>query len=366
VSVISISISSLAKSFSRITSSNLPQPSFQGGLKGGSRDEFETANKLLSTGLMFSMDEFLKSNRKIALGLNITLDDNGKAFVRFDDLIYDKGYYTRYGPASFVLNTGLGFEIFEWFYFGGGVLASLHSSADFYVDVDLGGRTEKEAMKLDADIQFAPIVSMFFKFNPVSFGMTYKGEINGQMLPIRTKAVNSVGGSKLVDLPMDLLFKDSFVPANLSLGVGWDITDSLFITLDASWNGWGRFDEVMRENDLAREDIDIDMTDTYVPRFGLEYQVVDSLYLRTGYSYEISPLQKPGSNGNYMLDNTKHIGALGVGYNLDLGIFNYPISFDAAFFHHYLIPRDLESSDGTILESEGNLSGGTASITIRF
>jgi len=342
------------------------QPSFQGGPKGKSQDEFNVANKLISLGLVMSMDEFLKSNRKIALGLNITLDDNGQAFIRFDDLIYENGYYSRYGPASFVFNAGLGFEIMEWFYFGGGVLTTLHSNADFYVDVDLAGRTEKEGMRLDAEIVFAPLVSLFFKFDPVSIGIAYRGETSGEMLPIKTTAVNTVGGSKLVDLPLDLLFKDSFCPSNLAIGIGWDVTENLFLTLDGTWYGWGRFDQVMSENDLVRDDIDIDMVDTYVPRFGLEYQVVENLFLRFGYSYETSPLRRPGSNGNYMLDNTRHIGSLGLGYDLDLGIFNHPISFDTAFFHYYLAPRELESSDGTTLESQGNLSGGTASITIRF
>jgi long-subunit fatty acid transport protein len=186
------------------------------------------------------------------------------------------------------------------------------------------------------------------------------------MGPIVTNATNSVGGSKLVDLPLDLYFKDAYLPQKVSLGVGWRIIDDLLWTVDGVWYNWGGFDEEMSKDDLVRDNIDFDFVDTYVPKTGLEYQVVENLFLRFGYSYQTSPLRKPGSNGSYLLDNDKHVGGLGIGYDLELGILNYPISLDAAFTHHYLAPRDLESSDGTKLESKGNLSGGTASVTIRF
>ncbi len=342
------------------------QPNFDGGIKNGSKDRFDVANKVVSMGMIWAMDEFLKSNRKLAFGLNATLDDNGKAFIRFNDLDYDNGYYYRYGEASFVINAGFGFEIVEWFYMGLGVLTTLHSDATFYVDIDLAGRTENEGMTLDADVVVAPIVSSFTQFDPVSIGLTYHGETHGRMGPIVTKATNTVGGSKLVDLPLNLYFKDAYLPQKLSLGVAWQIVDDLLWSIDGVWYNWGGFDEEMSKDDLVRDSIDFDFVDTYVPRTGFEYQVVEKLFLRFGYSYETSPLRKPGSNGNYLLDNNKHIGGLGIGYDLELGILNYPISLDAAYTHQYLAPWELESSDGTKLESKGNLSGGTASVTIRF
>lgn len=342
------------------------QPNFEGGVKGGEKDTFDVANKVVSTGIILSMDEFLKSNRKIALGLNITLDDNAQGFIRFDDLAYENGYYGRYGQASFLFNAGLGFEVVKWLYLGGGVLATLHSKTDFYVDTDLAGETKDEGMKLTADIYLAPVAALYLHFDPVSVGFAFRGEMHGEMTPIVVNASTNVGGSKLIDLPMTLYFLDSFVPASLSLGVTWRITDEFALSLVGDWYHWGNFDDVMINDDMIREDIDMDWVDTYVPRIGGEYQVVENLFLRFGYYYEQSPLRKPGSDGNYILDNDKHVGSLGLGYDLDLGILNYPLSIDAAYFHDYLAHRQLESADGTELESQGSLNGGIATVTLRF
>jgi long-subunit fatty acid transport protein len=316
--------------------------------------------------MIFSMDELLKSNRKMALGVNFTLDGNGLTFIRFNDLRHENGYYARYGEASFMINAAFGLEVVEWLYLGGGILTTLHSSADFYTDIDLAGRTDKEGMSLNAKAVFSPVAAIFFSVDPVAIGLVYRGESHGEMVPITTNATNSVGGSKLVDLPIELLFKDAFVPANLSLGVSWDITESVMLAIDGIWYHWGEYDEIMTVNDLVRDEMNTDFVDTYVPKLGLEYQVIDRLFLRFGYSYEASPLRKAGDKGNYILDNDKHVGSLGIGYDLNIGLFNYPFSIDAAFFHHYLAPRELEGADGVKLESEGNLSGGTASITLRF
>ena len=342
------------------------QPNFDGGIKGRDRETFEVTNKALSLNIILALDELLKSNRKIAVGINAVLDDNGKAFIKFDDLHRENGYYARYGQSSFMINANFGFEVVEWFYLGAGVLTTLHADANFYTDVDLAGRTDQEGMSLDADIFFSPVGALWLNFDPVNLGLVYRGVNHGRMGPIVTEAENNVGGSKLVDLPIRLFFKDTFTPANLALGVSWHITDSLLLSVDGTWYHWGQFDEEMKKNDLPRDTIDIDMVDTYIPRIGTEYEVAENLFLRFGYSYDSTPVRKPGSQGNYILDNDKHTGALGVGYDLELGIMNYPISLDAAFMHHYMVPNELESSDGTTLESEGNLSGGAASITFRY
>ena len=342
------------------------QPNFEGGPKSGSNEKFETSNKILSTGLIIALDELLKSNRMIAIGLNAALDDNGKAFINFDDFPHEDGLYTRYGESSFIFNLSLGFEIVEWFYFGGGVLTTLHSDADYYYDVDLAGRTDREAVLMEMDVNYSPIVSTFLRFDPVSIGLTYRGANHGEMGPVKTSAANTVGGSRLVDTPFKLFFKDTFVPENISLGIGFQATESFLIVLDGVWYHWGQFDEVMTEDSQSRDSVNFDMVDTYVPHVGGEYEMAENLFLRFGYSYNATPVRKPGSDGDYIIDNDRHVGSLGLGYDLELGILNYPLSIDAAFFHHYLAPTELESSDGSKFESEGNLSGGVGTLTLRF
>lgn len=344
------------------------QPNFEGGRKGKT-EQFVEANKVLSAGVVIALDEFLKSNRKIALGFNVVLDDNGTAVTRYNNIPSDNGYFVRYGESSMGVAASLGFEIVEWFYLGGGVMISLHNTSELYSETDLAGNTKNEGLNSDTNASYAPIVALFMQFDPVSIGLSYRGTSYGEFEANQEKGNNSVnvGGSKLADIPVRLLFKDSFVPMNINFGLGWQATPEFLLAFDFSWFYWQQFDEYMKKDDVVRENVSIDFIDTYVPRIGGEYEVVNNLFLRFGYSYDQSPLRNPGSNGIYMLDNDRHIGGLGIGYDLELGLLNYAVSFDATFIHHYLMPRTMKTSDGEDeFESQGNLNGGTATITFRF
>ena len=342
------------------------QPGFEGGLKGGDKETFDIANQVIAMGLTVAMDEFLKSARKIALGFNLALDDNGRAVNRYVDMPYAEGYYYRYGEANMVFNAGLGFEVVEWFYLGGGVLATFEQQATYYGDVNLRGKSENEAVEQKLDLFLTPTASLWARFNPISIGIAYRGKLHTDMDMVKVRVDNTIGESQLNQTNLDLLFKDGFLPATVSLGVSWTITPSVMMAFDLGWQHWGEFDDEMSTGDAAKENISMDWVDIYVPRLGVEYQVVENLFLRFGYGFEKSPVQKPGSDGFYVLDNDKHMASFGMGYDLDLGILNYPVSLDATFLHQYLVPRELEASNGTKFESEGNLNGGMATVTIRF
>jgi len=342
-------------------------PQFEGGPKNGDTSTFDTANSALQVNMLVKLNEMFKSRIPFAFGFNLALDDNGAAFIRFFDIKDEQGYFYRYGESSFLLNGTLGVGITDWLFIGGGVMTTLHSDSNFYVETDLAGNTENEGIILDADVVIAPIGSLFLHFKPVDVGLTYHGQTHGEFVPITVTATAYVGPSPLADLPMKLLFKDSYFPHRVGLGALWRVTDTFKVSGDVVWYNWDRFDEEMGNDDLPRDEIDINFVDIYVPHLGLEWEATESLFLRAGYGFEDTPVDVPGSNGNVILDSPKHIASAGLGYTwVDPPVFAKPLSFDGAYFMHYLLDNELTTGDDVEYESSGIINGGVFSITLRY
>jgi hypothetical protein len=85
--------------------------------------------------------------------------------------------------------------------------------------------------------------------------------------------------------------------------------------------------------------------DTVVPRFGVEYEVVKDLFLRTGYYYEGSPVPDQRTTRSNYLDFDKHAISAGAGIEFTklpvLGEIplNYPVSIDAFLQYQWMEDR---------------------------
>lgn len=342
------------------------KPDFEGGPKGDTFT-FDEANEVIQTNLVIKLNSLLKSKWPVALGLNISLDDNMNAFIRFNDLQYAEGHYSRYGVTSFTLNGALGFKVFNWLYLGGGVLTTLHTKNDMFLRTDMSGNTNSEGMAVTVNLRGAPVAALMVHFDPIDLGLTYHGATHGQFDPIVVGAAAQVGESPLADLPMTLMFKDSIHPARAAFGFAWRALDWFTLHSDIVWYNYEQVQDQMGEHDLARAGLDIDLVNIWVPHVGLEFEPFEYFFLRTGYGYEPNPFDKPGSNGNVILDNDKHMASAGVGYDWqDPVLLAFPVRFDAAYFMHYLIENEFETSDGLEYESSGIMHGGVFSMTLRF
>ncbi|MBZ0273737.1 outer membrane protein transport protein [bacterium] len=341
-------------------------PRLQGGPKGD-MDEFDEGNNFVLTNLVLNLNPLLKADRPLAFGLSMYFDRNMRSLIQFVDVEDPDGHFYRYGRTSTMATNTLGLGVTDWLYVGGGALITLRGETDFKVTTDLAGNTSDEGMILDARLYYSPVASIFLDFERVDIGVAYHGENYGYFGDIVTDAQANVGDSRLADLPLVLQFQDTFVPTNVAVGASFKITDDFLAAVEGTWYHWGRFDEQVSSNDLPREDIDIDFVDTYVPRVGLEYHLTESLPVRAGYSYQMTPMRKAGSRNNVFLDNDRHVGSFGLGYTFqDPPVFATPVSIDASYFHMYLVPNETEVAGGATYESEGNVNGGIASLTLRF
>jgi long-subunit fatty acid transport protein len=342
------------------------QPEFQGGPKGDTYT-FDLSNRVIQLNWVTKLNSLFKSNQNVALGLNISLDDNGAAFMRMYDRPNADGYYYFYGPSNFVLNGTLGFAITDWLSLGGGVVTTLHSVSTFEMKTDLAGNTEDEGTTLDADVVFSPIASGMLRFKWVDIAATWHGRTWGQFQPIEVDATAKIGENDLADLPMSLNFKDGYMPHRVGLGTYWRPTDWLNIAADVVWHNWKDFENLIQRDDLPRENIKIETKDLFVPHLGLEFVAYENLFLRTGYSYQDTPIDRPGSSANLILDNAKHIGSAGIGYDwVNPPLLANPVRFDAAYFLHYLVPADIRATDGVDYESSGYMNGMAITLTLRY
>lgn len=342
------------------------QPEFEGGPKGNTYT-FDDSNRILQVNWAAKLNSMLKSNHDIAIGVNLSLDDNLTAFIRFYDPESSEGYYPMYGPYGFTLNATAGFGIVDWLYLGGGVMTTLHGDSDFSLHTDLGGNTSHESNSLNADVVFAPLLAMFLRFGIVDIGLSYHGRIWGQFVPINVSATADVGENELADLPMKVYFKDVYHPHRIGLGMFWHAADWVGIALDAVWYNWSDFDDEVAIDDGPRRNAGHEFNDNIVPHLGFEFTAFPGFFVRTGYSYEVSPINKAGTISQVMLNNDKHIGSLGLGYTWENPpLLQQPISLDGAYQVHYLVPEDLTSNEGDKYESAGYLNAVTATLTLRY
>jgi long-subunit fatty acid transport protein len=341
-------------------------PDFDGGPKGDTFT-FDHASRVVQFNLAQKLNSLLKSNHDVAFGMNISLDDNGLGFIRFNEVQDPNGQYIRYGSSSFTLNATVGFGVTEWLYLGGGVMTTLHANSQFYVNTDLGGKTSKEGIALDSDVAFSPNAAFFLRFDPVDIGGYYQGKTTGGFNPIVVNADAVVGQSPLASLPMTLYYKDNYIPHRAGLGVLVHAAKWASVTVDTVWYNWGDFDNEVANHDLPHKLVPIDFHDTYVPHLGMEFMPFERFFIRAGYGYESSPVSKGGSSLNMILDNDKHIAGFGLGYDWqEPPLLRRPLSFDVSYFGHFLVSREMESSDGVTYESSGMLNGVAGTLTLRY
>lgn len=340
-------------------------PTFSGGLRGKER-EFSVTNRVVMLGIGLDLGKLFPEEYPLGLGINVLIDDNAKSIMSFDDRRLPEGQFIRYGLRTIHLSAGLGVKVYRWINLGGGMMLGLSAKAHLKSNADIAGGTSEEQVYMTAEPQLAPIGSFQIKTKPVNVGAVYRGKLKGKVGPITADATVDVGDSRLTSLPLTLKFEDGYVPQQVALGVEALPDGVISVAVQGEWKDWSDFEDEVENGDYARHDSDIATHDTWLPRIAISGRPITGLEIRGGWAYEQSPFSKIGSGTNVVLDNDRHHTTLGVGYSFDVPFLAKPLSVDAAGFWMRLIERDETTSDGRDYHSEGDLFGGTASMTVRF
>lgn len=344
-------------------------PNLTGGPKDSDTDtDFNTANKLTLIGFTMNLSKLFKNEHGLGLGFDLAVDDNMNSFLEFSETRDDRGQFVRYGLSSVTMNLGLGVQAIPELHFGVGGFILVQGENKLLAETDLAGNTSQEEIQVHAQPVIAPVVGIFAPFHPmVTIGATYRGEATAKFDPIDATTDAMVSESTLTTLSLLMVFKDTFVPQQAVLGVCVKPIPDLLISVEAAWANWARYGDVVGKDDSVREDSEIETKDIFIPRLGVEYLPIENLSLRFGYYWEDTPFVEPGIRDTVILDNEKHVGSFGVGYDItQIPFLNYPLSVGATYFHQYLVPRTIKTKLDREFESSGNLNGVIGTLTLRF
>ncbi|MDP8254398.1 MAG: outer membrane protein transport protein [Candidatus Alcyoniella australis] len=340
---------------------------------------YDEDNEIIAAAMKFDLSGMFKGDRIVALGISMAMDDYMRQFVSFGDVRDDRGQFVRYGTPGVFMAFSLAAQIIPQLTLGVGAHINIEASAKMSLVTDLSGNTSSESMSMAAKASMGPLAGLYLAIDRYHAGLAYRGENMGKLGPMDVQTDATVSQSKLAGLPLSLNFRDNFTPQQVALGFAVDATDWMLVGVDAAWHNWAGFnDEVDDYNkDQGRADSDVEFKDVFVPRLGLEFKPLDGLFARCGYAYEPTPLSKPGTfkpvpdnelmQGYVAVDNAKHVASLGVGYTWEKPpLLALPISFDAYYQLHYLVPETWETSDGYEYASEGMMHTGGLGLTLRF
>jgi long-subunit fatty acid transport protein len=263
-----------------------------------------------------------------------------------------------------------------WLMLGAGAIIQMEAEVQMQIDTDLEGNSVNESFDQVADTVITPTAGVLVPWEEWAFGVTWRMASQGQIGPINADTLAIVGGSDLATLPLQVSFRDSYIPMQLAAGAQWKPLPELLVALDMTWMQWSGFEKFAEEEDDARKDVELEFTDTFVPRLGAEYVVNGVHAFRAGYSYEMTPVEGIGTYrpfedlnvvGFVILDNDKHVGSLGYGYTLSsISALKYPVHFDLGLQMQYLTPQTEETSDGVEYTSEGVLFAGAFNVSLGF
>ncbi|ASB51204.1 OmpP1/FadL family transporter [Alkalitalea saponilacus] len=122
------------------------------------------------------------------------------------------------------------------------------------------------------------------------------------------------------------------MPANLTLGVGWQASDKWFFAVDLQnvrWSAYKSLDFDFEQNTVTVEDSSMpkNFENTMIYRFGAEYALNPSVLLRAGVYYDETPIKD-----QYLTPETPGTNKTGLSFGFSWFI-NEGLSVDASILH---------------------------------
>ncbi|MGC9026893.1 MAG: OmpP1/FadL family transporter [bacterium] len=340
-------------------------PSLEITANGNTYNDIKPLNRIAEIGYALNLSRLM--NRQVVLAQELSVDNNSRTLAVFDDGANPNGNFFRYGYTNLMLLTSMGINVLPWLYVGGGISAYLGANTTMNTTTTLNGQTSNSSIALNTSGKFSSLAGILLSplGGLVTVGITYREGHIFNLGPISAIAASTVGGSPLVSLPLNLYFKDGFVPTQWAFGFSFRPSDRLRFLFDLTYYQWSWLNKLESSGDYAKTGINLDMKDTYAPRVGLELQPLDNLYARVGYQYLPSPLH--GSTGTLnWVDSPQQVWSIGVGYNIAPISPEYPMSIDAVYQYHYLNKTSFPFSSGYIAQAKGDINALGITLTMRY
>jgi len=264
----------------------------------------------------------------------------------------------RISLQSIFIQPTLAYRIADWLSVGAGFVFAVGK-----VDLERG-------------IFISPDAQVALNGNAVGTGFNVGAMIRHSRLSVginyRSKTLMSVEGGD-AEFTVPSFLRPSFpegnafdaelpLPANLSVGATYELTEKLSLSAEANWVGWSAYKSLdfdFRENTALLQDASSprNYKNSWVYKIGAEVRAAERLWLRAGVYYDLTPVKK-----GYMTPETPDANRLGltagVGYRI-----SDQLTLDVSFLYIDGIERTQTLQDaqdaGTIAPGRQDVLPGT-------
>jgi long-chain fatty acid transport protein len=194
---------------------------------------------------------------------------------------------------TFFFNAVAAYKLSDKFSVSGGFVYALGTvELSRYTGFEPFTGTAKVSLKGDGSA-FGFTAGLLYKPIPeLSFGLSFRSQAKFSL----SGDANSEGGPAAVQslLPKGKISSEITTPMNITFGVAAKPVSGLTVTADFQYVGWSSYDKLTVDfADPKLEDLSSyrGYENTYIIRFGAEYQLIDKLALRGGLLYDKNPVK---------------------------------------------------------------------------
>ncbi|MCP4164207.1 MAG: hypothetical protein GY760_29460 [Deltaproteobacteria bacterium] len=314
---------------------------------------------------IYELPGFISTARiGFSLGLNSDM-----SVVNLNDLEPQTHNFMRYGDEArrSMILVGAGFGFMDnSFGFGLGANISFGGDGDVLLR-DVNVSTEEQVpegqSKMTLKSKPSLLAGIYIDYGIYDLGLCYRQKSKLEISPFNTVAVTNAGN---INLNLVLSIFDYFQPDMFVFGSSVQ-SDDLLISFDLEYQMWSDF-EVSSAQEYNFQSIIPELRDILVVKLGADFLFSENTNFLCGYIYQPSFIPDSATNGvvNF-LDNNKHIGSLGIKYQIKqfLG-FKGPVELSAGYQFQYLEKRDVVKSSPTTENPNYSYGGICHSFTFGF
>ena len=133
---------------------------------------------------------------------------------------------------------------------------------------------------------------------------------------------------------------ESNIPANLSIGAIYELNQQWAMLLDVTWTQWNKLQRLTSQFDNPSQSpstLHLDFKNTIRAALGFTYHINPDWSIRTGYSYDQSPVRNARTRTFRIPDSDRYWVTAGLGYQLHSNF-----KFNLAYAHIFITDSRIE------------------------
>ena len=305
-----------------------------------------------------------KLRDRLGLGVGISLPTRNLIKVQAVEPSEPNWYLYQSSPDRIQVFLGLGGKPFDWLYLGLGLQALSDFSGNINFNVDLFNKSFQRRDLVNELVTKQGLVAgaTLIPLKNLQIGFCWR-----QSMELDYELPTNIALGDVGSLFLDVKGVTFFTPNEFTLGVHYEPIDSLTLDADLEYARWSTapnpaaaikvaFSGVLASGlgltnalSMSSADAPPGFDDILIPRFGVEWKVVDSVDLRAGYYFR--PTMIPLQNGvTNLLDGPTHVLSGGIGFRFmsPMETMTEPVEIDAVFQYGIIGQRHADKTDNNV------------------